>query len=797
MENKVLRRCDYLWNNILYNRDHAGVSLDRARLFTESWKQSDGNPVAIRRGLAMKHVLENIPLYIDDQQLICGSYSSKSMYGEWYPEYESKFLLEDGANQPALKAMAKDEHDEKMILEIAEYWKDKCCEDQYLKFLPKEFVEKLDLLGEDEAWVSPWITARARHGGYYCVDVPKVIEKGYKGIIAEIDEELANTHILDSASLHKVYNLKGWKLALEGGIAYGKRCAQLCRDTAAETEDEFRKAELLQMAEVCDNVPENPARSFHEAVQVTYFSQIFVYLDTRGDGVSPGRCDQYLYPLYKHDMDAGIIDKEKALDILQCFRVKENTFRQLSNKNFFNNTSGEAQFHNITIGGTDGQGNCTVNELSYLFLDAAEQLRIPHPTLSVRYNENMPEEFLNRAVEVAAMGGGYPAFFNDKAHIACLKQYGVSEEDANNYCIGGCVQAVIPGKTAPGYPVFINLVKCLELALNDGFDPFKSKKQIGPHTGKFEDFKTYEELVEAFKVQLEYGSRIATRHSNFQRAYRDDSYSAAFTDALIDNCIKVGSTAAGSGAKYNLQYHNAVGVQDLIDSLAALKKCVYEDKSVDAGTLLEALHANFEGYEDVRKILLNAPKYGNDDDYVDTIAYNVYHWWAESVRSNDAYSAGFGTHYYPGAYSVGVHVGGGHGTGALPDGRYADDPLADGSMSPCQGADTNGPTAVINSANKIDQIELVSTLTNMKFNGNTMKTPEDRMKLAALIKTYFAGTGKHIQFNIVSKETLIDAQANPDKHRSLLVRVAGYSAFFVELIPNLQKELITRTENEI
>jgi len=796
MEKKIMKRGEYLWQNIMYNRDHAGVSIERARYFTESWKQTDGKPYAIRKGLAMKHVLENIPLYIDDQQLLCGSYSAKSMWGEWYPEFESKFLLEDSASQPALKAMAKDEHDANEILDIARYWVDKCAEDQYLNFLPKDMIEKMNLLGEDQAWVSPWLTAKARYGGYYCVDVAKVINLGYKGILEEIDRELETTVVNNTKTLHKIFNLQGRKIALEGGINYAHRCAALCREEAEKCEDEARKAELLQMAECCDWVPENPARTFLEAVQVAYFCQIFVYLDTRGDGVSPGRCDQYLYPCYLKSKEAGMT-REEALDILQCFRVKENTFRQLTNKNFFNNTSGEAQFHNITIGGTDGQGNCVVNELSYLFLDATDELRIPHPTISVRYNKDMPQEFLARAVDVVAKGGGYPAFFNDHAHIPTLIKYGVSEEDANNYCIGGCVQAIVPGKTAPGYPVFINLVKCLELALNDGYDPFHAKKQVSVHTGKFEDMETFEEVYEAYKVHVEYASRIFSRHSSYQRAYREECVQAPFTDAFMDNCNVGGSTCAGEDVKYNLQYHNAIGVQDLIDSLAALKKCVFEDKTVDKKTLLDALHANFEGYEDVRKILLAAPKYGNDDDYVDQIAHDVYADWAESVRANDAYDAGFGSHYLPGAYSVGVHVGGGHGTGALPDGRYEDDPLADGSMSPCQGCDVNGPTAVINSANKIDQIDLVSTLTNMKFSGNTMKTPEDRAKLAALIRTYFAGTGKHIQFNIVSKDTLLDAQVNPEKHRSLLVRVAGYSAFFVELIPNLQKEIITRTENEI
>jgi len=788
-----LTRADYIWSNIMRERDQAGVSLDRARLFTESWRESVGKPQPIRRGMAMKHVLENIPLFIDDQQLIMGSYSSHSMWGEWYPEYESKFLLNAADDEPALKAMAKDEKDMAEIREIAEFWKDISVEDQYERYFTDE--EKAQLKKYNDPWLQPWYMNRARHGGYYAAGIDKVVEKGYRGVIAELDAELAKVRVEDSASLHKHDLLQGWKIALEGACAYGHRCAALAREEAEKCEDPNRKAELLKMAEVCDQVPENPARDFHEALQATYFAQIFIYLESRGDGVSPGRSDQYLYPCYLKSKEAGMTEDE-AIDLINCFRIKFNTFRQLSSKTFFTGTSGEAQFHNITLGGEDMDGNTQVNELSYLFLKAALQLSTPHPTLSVRYCKSIPEDFMDLALQVIAKGGGYPAFFNDHSNIEELKRIGVTPEDAQNYTVGGCVALQVPGKTSPGYPVFFNMAKALELAIHDGYDPYRTKQQVGPHTGNLEDFKTYEDFVEAFKTQVTDALKLCTRLTTFQRTYREEYVSTAFTDTLLEGCIEKGKTCSSDGPTYHCSYINCIGGTNVVNSLAAIKRCVFEKKLVEPKRLREILIANFntEDGEATRKILMSTPQYGNDDDYVDQIAVNFYAWFC-SICGN--YSVGFGQHFIPGAYSVGIHMGAGEFTGALPDGRLENGPLADGSMSPCQGTDVNGPTALINSALKVDQYDLNSSLLNMKFQANAMASREDRDKLSALIKTYFAGSGKHIQFNVVDKSTLLDAQVSPEKHRSLLVRVAGYSAFFVELMPNLQLDIINRTTSQL
>jgi len=792
---EVMDRVHYIWNNVLRDRDRAGVSLDRAKLVTESWQSSTGYPQSIRRGMAIEHMLSNIPLFIDDEQLFCGSYSSHSMWGEWYPEYECKFLLGDANNEPALERMSKDMADLDEIRRIAEFWAAFSMEDQFMNYMTAEEVDLLTKRGETGSFAFIVNGNRARHGGYYCLNIEKVVKKGLRGVIQEIDDQLANLRIMDHETLKRSQNLRGWRHALQGGINYGHRCAALCREKAETAPNAERKAELLEMARVCDWVPENPARTFHEALQTTYFVQIFTYLESRGDGVSPGRVDQYCYDCYKSDVEKGNMTREKAIELINCFRVKFNTFRQLSSKAFMNNTSGEAQFHNITLGGTDGQGNCAVNELSYLFLEASMQLRMPHPTMSIRYFDGIPKDFLEKALEVVSLGCGYPAFYNDKSHIPMLIRYGIKPEDANNYAIGGCVQSLVPGKTAPGYPVFINMAKCLELALYDGVDEYRGGHFVGAHTGRFEDFKTFDEFYDAVKAQFICLTDAAVRYCNIQRSIRDDLASCGYADALIDGAIESGLTCSGAGAQYNMQYVNPMNIIDTADSLTAVKKCVFEDKTVAPETLIAALKANFEGYEDVRKILQAAPKYGNDNDYADNIAKDLYHWFAETV--NERFEAGFGTHYRPGGYSVSTHTPTGACTGALPDGRLAGVALADGSVSPCQGADTCGPTAVLNSAGKIDQYELVQTLLNMKFQGSMLKDPADRVKLAALIKSYFDEGGKHIQFNVVSRDALEDAQVAPERHRDLIVRVAGYSAFFVELVPNLQNEIISRTENTI
>jgi len=503
--------------------------------------------------------------------------------------------------------------------------------------------------------------------------------------------------------------------------------------------------------------------------------------------------DQYLYPYYKRDMDEGRLTKEEAIDLLECFRVKMSTLRLFNDIHYHEIVSGEAQYHNVTLGGQTPDGEDATNELSYLFLEAASRTRTPHPTLSISSHEKLPEDFALKGLELVRAGLGFPAFFNDKSSIPWLLSLGATLEEARNYCLGGCVSHIVSGQASPMEAFFFNLPKCLELALHNGFDP-RTEKQLGPKTGEFADLKTFDALVDAFKTQVKYFSEQGAAIINEQRIVRSEVTPTMLSSAFTDDCIRNGKSCTGGGAHHVVLMQVGVGMIDVADSLAAIKKCVLEENKISKQGLLEALSLNFEGKEEVRRILLTAPKYGNDDDGVDKIAADLYAWWWRMVSNLDA---PYGVKYTPAPYSVSAHGAAGKRVGALPSGRLAWTALADGSMSPSPGVDTNGPTAVVNSAGKIDQTPLFGTLLNLKFHPSALKTREDLKKLHALIKTYFGDGGKHVQFNVVNKKMLLQAQDQPANHKDLIVRVAGYSAFFAELDKSAQDDIISRTEHAL
>jgi pyruvate formate-lyase/glycerol dehydratase family glycyl radical enzyme len=516
---------------------------------------------------------------------------------------------------------------------------------------------------------------------------------------------------------------------------------------------------------------------------------VLMHLESRAQE-SPGRMDQYLFPYFKGDIDNGALNRDGAIEILECLRVKMSTLRLFSSVKYAEIISGEAQYHNVTLAGQDADGEDATNELSYLFLEAASRTKTPHPTLSIRCHRKISRQFLLRALELVSEGLGFPAFFNDDGSIPWLLSMGVPMDVARDHCISGCVHHTISGQTSPFDALFISIPKCLELALYNGIEP-KTGRQLGPRTGTFKEMATFEDLVTAFKQQVEFFTTEGIQIIAEQRIVRSDMVPAMLSSCFIDDCIGRGRSCSGNGARYNPMIHVAVGTIDAVDSLAAIKKCVFEDALIPGQELLEALEANFENHADLRKRLLKAPKYGNDDDYVDEIAVRVYGWWRRMVNG---ISVPYGITNLPAPYSISVHGAAGKRTGALPSGRLEGQPFADGSMSPFPGMDLKGPTAIINSAGKIDQTPLFGTLLNMKFHPSALKDQEDLGKLNSLIRTYFDYGGKHVQFNVVDSKTLRDAQEHPENYRSLIIRVAGYSALFTELSKKIQDEIIMRTE---
>jgi pyruvate formate-lyase/glycerol dehydratase family glycyl radical enzyme len=784
LDGKIVTRGQKLWERMLEYRRTGKISLARAKLLKKAYEETEGQLPTIRRAKAFEKIVLNIPIYIEEDDLFAGSFSVKPMYFEWYPEY----AVDQDIDPEQLEELLAEGGTKKEVEEILEYFKDRCLQKSFLSRISEDEARIIDEVCDDGAWVYCAKAVLNIDRGYHAVNYEKAIQKGFAGVLKEIGKELAATSVLDEASYQKVNFLKGLKIVLEAGVQYAQRYAALARELAAKSPGP-RRDELERLAEICAWVPAKPARNFYEALQTCAFLHILMLLETRGQE-SFGRMDQYLYPYYQKDLAGGRITKEEAIDLLECFRVKMSTLRLFDGPIFNELVSGEAQYHNITVGGQTPAGEDATNELSYLFLEAASRTRTPHPTLSIRYHKRIAEDFMLRGLALVRLGLGYPAFFNDHSAIPWLLQQGVSLEEARGYCLSGCVHHTIPGQSSPLEALFINLPKCLELALHDGFDP-RTGKQLGPPTGKFEDFATFEELVKAFHSQVKYFSHQGAAIINEERVARTGIAPTLLASAFIEDCIHRGKSCLGDGARYILLGQVAVGMIDVADSLAAVKKYVFEEASIGQKELLEALTANFEGKEKLRKMLGSGPKYGNDDDYVDSLAVDLYDWWRKMAADIDA---PYGIKYHPAPYSISVHGAAGKRVGALPNGRLAHTALADGAVSPCAGADTRGPTAVLNSAGKINQPPFFGTLLNMKFHPSSLKTPEDLKKLLALIKTYFDYGGKHVQFNVVDSKTLRDAQANPDRHRNLIVRVAGYSALFNELHRSIQDEIISRTE---
>lgn len=791
-EEQKLTRGQRLWDKVVEVRGTAPISMERAKLLTASWKETEGLPTPIRRAKAFEKIVTEIPIYIDDEQLLAGNYGSWPMAAEWRPEVTVEWVLERFESELGLMKI-RDE-DIPVMKEIAEYWKDKTADACYFRYIGKEEEERIRGLDYRGALIRH-LYQESTHGQGWCVpDYPKAIRKGLLGILTEVEEEIQATPFVDEASRDKRFFLEALTIVIKGGIQYARRHAALARELA-KTAEEKRKAELEKIAEICEWVLANPARSFWEALQTLWFCNLLMFFDTKENGVSPGRVDQYLYPYYKKDIEEGRITREEAIELLELLRCHYSSYRALLESSLQEKGIGEANWFNCMLGGQTADGKDATNEMSYLWIEAAMRTRSPHPTLSVRVHENMSEDFAMKAAELCALGIGYPAWFGDRTIIPFLVNQGVTLEEARDYAIAGCTITCVPGKMCPARVFFGNIPKMFELALHNGIDP-RTGKQLGPQTGKLEDFNTYEELYEAYRKQVRYCLKQAAADQNKARLFQASVLPQLVPSLLFDDCIKRGLPNNGGGCHYQqgMWYLLPSGPIDVADSLATIKKCVYEEGLITKKQLMDALAANFEGdgHQEVRRILLSAPKYGNDDDYVDLIARDVYAMLDEELAKLDG---GFGTKYVDAPHSVSSHGNMGRKTGALPSGRLAWVSLADGNMSPSQGMDRKGPTAVIKSAGKIDQLPMQGSLMNMKFLPSSLKTKDDLKKFVALIKTYLIDYGgKHIQFNVVSRETLLDAQAHPERYHSFVVRVAGYSALWVELDRLVQDEIIARTE---
>jgi formate C-acetyltransferase len=758
-------------------------------------------PQIVRRAKATAHYLDHKTIFIQDDELIVGNVASKPMgleagsLGPTWPEEDMADLRKAGLDISV--------EDETLLRSMDDYWqgKGRTLDERQGQFYDDE---RLWPFIQSGILCPPWKKKDEGRGqgaagvgwglglglALIIVDYEKVLKGGLNQIIRDAEQELKQLRYTSGDAVKKADFLKSVIISLSAIVRIAERFGALAADMATKETDAGRRKELERIAETCRWVPGNPARTFHEAMQSFWFIWIMI-----ASGTTPGgRFDQFMFPFYQKDKEEGRITDEGVLELLECLRIKVMEYNFIGGGKLQRDKwSGMARWNNWVIGGVTPDGKDATNELSYLILEAAKACQTPHHTITVRVHEGTPEALMMKALEVVKTGMGMPAFIGDKSYIGYLVNQGVPIEDARNYALAGCLDVNIPGKSRiHAFGMFI-VPRVFEITMNNGIDP-RSGIQLGPKTGEFEDFETFDEFMKAFKEQLKYFMGLTVEEHNILLKVQTDLFPDAVHSALMEDAIKVGRDALDRTMPFeNGSALNCVGMINVADSMAAVKKLVFDEKSVSKQDLRAALESNWQGngYDKIRKICLAAPKYGNGDPYVDAIANELYQFWADTAIT---FPTAWGGTTKPTGISITAHAPGGALTGATPDGRYAGETLADGTMSAAQGRDTQGPTAHIRSAMAIDQVPFQATLMNMKFDPSAMKSEEDMRKMSMLIRTYFSQGGKHVQFNVVNRETLIDSQRHPEKHGDLIVRVAGYSAYFISLGTPVQDEIIDRTE---
>jgi pyruvate formate-lyase/glycerol dehydratase family glycyl radical enzyme len=794
-ENKMNQRINRLKQRLNVNK--YPLCVEKVRLITESLRKTEGEPEILRRAKALAHFLENRTVFIEDDEMIVGNLASKPMGVEMecmimtWPQHEITGLKDEG--------YSISDEELKEFQEVNSYWLGRTMRAREAQLFDDERLwpylqsgvtlppwNKKDLIGQGIA-SSGWALSNF---DLVIPDYSKVLNGGLEQLIAEAEEELRKTRFMSADSIKKAYFLRSVIIAHKGVINIANRFSHLASEMEKTEADPVRKKELRLIAETCSRVPAKPARTFYEAIQSFWF--IFAAITS---GTMPGgRFDQFMYPFYRRDLQENRITDEEVVELLQCLRIKDMQLNMTFAKAQREKWAGMAKWNNFVIGGVDEDGKDASNELSYLILEAAKSCPTPHHTITLRVHEGTPDSLMLKALQVVKTGIGMPAFVGDKSFIDYLIAQGVPLKMARDYALAGCIDCNIPGKSRiAAFPMFV-IPRVFDIFIHNGVDP-RTGEQLGPETGAFENFKSFDDLLDAFEKHLKHFMALAVEENFLIVKAQADLLPDPIVSSLMSDAISEGKDLFERTMPFeNGMALNAVGMVNVIDSLAAIKKLVFDERFMSLLELKTALDQNWEGEKNarLRKACLAAPKYGNNDQYVDSIARDIYKFWADTTSSFDTI---YGNKHKPCAISISTQWPGGAVTGATPDGRFAGECLADGTMSPMRGRDVHGPTAVINSAAAIDQTTYQSTLLNMKFHNSAMKSDEDLLKLSFLIKTYFELGGKHIQFNVVDKETLVKAQQEPENNRDLIVRVAGYSAYFIQLGKVIQDEVIGRTSH--
>jgi len=790
MQNITFQRIEKLKKQ--YEQYKPTLNFDLAVVKTEVMKETEGQPMVIRRAKAFKKYCETKPINILDNELIVGNTGSAPRQAVVTPEVSVNWIGEelDTVTTRPYDPLQLDEESKKVFREEVEpYWKGKTVLDQWLTRIPEEIRD----LGYRSGVVDAEIKTQTGPGEFAPGYAEILIPKGYGGIKKHAEDKLKTLNLCNPGDIEKIDFLKGVIITCEGMQILGERHAEKAESMAAEEKNEIRKAELLEIADVCRWVGINPPRTFRDALQLIWFSQVALFLELSAPSYSPGRFDQYMFPLYKNDVDKGVTTKEKAQEALECMWVKMAEQIWYLSENAAKYYAGYTAFQNLCVGGITPDGkNDAVNEMSYMVLQASKDVRLCQPSLSVRLNKKNPDEFLRAVADLASIGTGFPAIHNDEVGINNLLQKGVTPEEANNWCLVGCVEPNISGKLHQWSAITAyNFGSAVEFAMTNGVHRM-SKSKLSIETGSFEDLKTFEEFYDAFLKQVSYLIEISSIYSNITEIAQKELCPCPLASMLLEGCVENAVDIMAGGAKYNIGPGTlGIGIADAANSLAAIKKLVYEEEKISKLELQEALDANFEGYDRLRMMLINgAPKYGNDDDYVDVFASKIADF---VVAEHHKYKTLCGDYFMPSLYPVSSNVPQGEAVGALPSGRLEGTPLADG-CSPTHGTEELGPTAVLKSVGKIDARKVDGgMLLNIKFDPAVVRGEDGLDRFVSFLKTFMDLGLYHVQFNVLDRETLEEARANPEEYKSLLVRVSGYSAYFVEISKPLQDDVIGRT----
>ena len=806
----------------------------RAKLITESYKETEGEPIITRRAKAFAHILHNIPIIIRDNELIVGSSTIAPRGCQTFPEFSYEWL-EAELDTVATRTADPFEIAEETKAELKEadkYWKGKTTSELATSYMAPEAIKAIEH--------NIFTPGNYFYNGVGHVTVKywEVLETGFEGIMEKAQKELDGCSVGDGNYARKSHFLEAVILSCKAVIDYAGRYAKLAREMAAQTSDPVRKQELLVIAENCSRVPAKGAQNFYEACQSFWFVQQLLQMESSGHSISPGRFDQYMYPYYKKDMEAGTITREFAQELMDCIWVKLNDLNKCRDAASAEGFAGYSLFQNLIAGGQNKEGEDVTNDLSVMCIQASMHVHLPAPSLSVRVWNGSPHEFLIKAAELTRTGIGLPAYYNDEVIIPALQNRGLSLEDAREYNIIGCVEPQKAGKTEGWHDAaFFNMCRPLELVFSNGMD---KGEMVGIPTGDVTQMKTFDEFFDAYKKQMEYCISLLVNADNAIDVAHAERCPLPFLSCMIDDCLKEGKSVQEGGAVYNFTGPQGFGIANMADGLFAIRKLVYEDKKVSMKELKEALAWNYdkgldaqsagdmtemimkamqkagrnvdastaEGllktfmgmkpgeqktqrFKEIHDMIDEVPKFGNDIPEVDYFAREVAYTYSKPLQK---YNNPRGGKFQAGLYPVSANVPLGGQTGATPDGRYAHTPVADG-VSPSAGKDVKGPTAAATSVSRLDHFIVSNgTLFNQKFHPSALSGREGLEKFVALIRGYFDQKGMHMQFNVVDRQTLLDAQKHPEKYKHLVVRVAGYSALFTTLSRSLQDDIIRRTE---